>query len=74
VIERDRALLARMTAVNTAMGEVVVAMLAHQDGGELNSADLREVGERLRQLGVDMRARADELDRHPVIENLWFQT
>jgi len=70
---KDRQLLARMTSVNTAKGEVVVAMLAHQDGGELNSADLREVGERLRRLGQDMRDR-DELERHPVIDNPWFES
>lgn len=72
MIGKDRKLLARMTSVNGAMGEVLVAMLAHQDGGELNAADLRAVGERLRQLGQDMRDRADELERHPVIDNPWF--
>jgi hypothetical protein len=35
VIERDRELLARVARVNTSLGEVVVELVAGQDGGEL---------------------------------------
>lgn len=69
MIEQDRILLNRMARLNLAMGEVVIAMMDHQDGGELNETDLREFGGHLRQLGVDLLARADELAHHPVIDS-----
>ncbi|HEX3779397.1 MAG TPA: hypothetical protein VHX38_06995 [Pseudonocardiaceae bacterium] len=67
MIERDRALLKRLATVNLGLGEVVLRMLAREQDGELDPEDLRAVGEPLRQLGIDMLARAGEID-YPLIE------
>jgi hypothetical protein len=61
VIARDRELLARLGKVNTRLGEVVLALMAAQDGGELPAAGLHEVGHALRALAEDMITRATEL-------------
>jgi hypothetical protein len=65
VIARDRELLTRLGQVNASIGEVVLALMAAQDGGELPANGLREVGHALRTLAEDMIARADELDTTP---------
>ncbi|WP_197321054.1 hypothetical protein [Saccharomonospora sp. NB11] len=62
MIARDRELLARLGQVNASIGEVVLALMAAQDGGELPARGLREVGQALRMLADDMITRADELD------------
>jgi hypothetical protein len=62
MIERDRALLARLRQVNQQMGEFVVELMTGQDGGELPAAGLRDLGNGLVAMGVDVLARADELD------------
>ncbi|TCP43406.1 hypothetical protein EV191_12220 [Tamaricihabitans halophyticus] len=67
MIEQDRVLLARVMQVNTQLGKVTLELFHHQDGGELPAKPLREVGEHLRQLGVDMLARAGELDGRPLV-------
>ena len=67
MIESDRRLLARLRRVNGGLGEVALALMAAQDGGELPAQGLREVGEALCVLGHDMLARADELDPQPVL-------
>ncbi|WP_197321055.1 hypothetical protein [Saccharomonospora sp. NB11] len=67
MIARDRELLTRLGRVNAGIGEVVLALMAAQDGGELPSAELREVGRALRTLAEDMIVRADELDTTAVV-------
>jgi hypothetical protein len=62
MIERDRALLARLRQVNQQMGDFVVELMTGQDGGELPAAGLRDLGNGLVAMGVDVLARADELD------------
>lgn len=68
VIERDRELLARVARVNRGLGAVVVELLDRQDRGELPAEGVRELGQRLADLGAELLARAAELDHHPVIE------
>ena len=51
-----------MATVNASLGEVTRQMLNRMDDGLLNAADLRSVGQTLRELGTDMVSRADELD------------
>jgi hypothetical protein len=63
MIEVDRQLLSRLSAVNQSMGEIVLHMISREDGGQLNAADLRAVGRQLALLGADMVRRADDLDR-----------
>ncbi|EID54790.1 hypothetical protein [Saccharomonospora xinjiangensis] len=62
MIARDRELLTRLGKVNASIGEVALALMAAQDGGELPADGLREVGEALRTLATDMIARADEVN------------
>jgi hypothetical protein len=62
MIERDRALLARLAQVNRQLGAFVLDLIEHQDGGELPAAGLRDLGNGLVALGADVLARADELD------------
>ncbi|PXY26957.1 hypothetical protein [Prauserella muralis] len=62
MIRKDRELLARLSAVNTRLGEAVVELIHHQDGGELPAAGLRALGIHLRGLSTDLLDRADELD------------
>jgi hypothetical protein len=62
MIERDRALLVRLRQVNQQLGAFVLDLFEHQDGGELPAAGLRDLGNGLVALGVDVLARADELD------------
>lgn len=68
MIARDRELLVRLGQVNGSIGEIVLALMAAQDGGELPAQPLREVGEALQALGTDMVARAHESSAHPAIE------
>ncbi|MGW9480167.1 hypothetical protein ACWGRK_18540 [Saccharomonospora azurea] len=68
MIARDRELLARLGQVNASIGEVALALMAAQDGGELPADGLREVGQALRTLADDMVARADEIQSRPAIE------
>jgi hypothetical protein len=63
VIERDRELLAKVARVNGRIGEVVLELFQHQDGGELPAAGVRELGQALTQLGADLLTRAAELER-----------
>lgn len=63
MINADRQLLSRLSAINQSMGEIVLRMIGRQDGGQLNPADLRAVGRQLALLGADMVRRADDLDR-----------
>ncbi|PRX50484.1 hypothetical protein B0I33_102606 [Prauserella shujinwangii] len=62
MIARDRALLARLRHVNQHLGDVVLALMACQDGGELPADGCRALGEHLTALGHELVARADELD------------
>lgn len=62
LIRRDRELLARLSAVNMRLGEAVVELIHHQDGGELPADGLRALGTHLRGLSTDLLNRADELD------------
>ncbi|WP_211225515.1 hypothetical protein [Amycolatopsis nigrescens] len=62
MIERDRLLLARVSRVNKHLGEVVVELMRHQDGGELPPGGTRELGARLYSLGVELLERAEELE------------
>jgi hypothetical protein len=62
VISRDRELLARAARVNARLGEITLALFEHQDGGELPADGIRELGRHLAQLGVELLARAAELD------------
>ncbi|TCP56296.1 hypothetical protein EV191_101237 [Tamaricihabitans halophyticus] len=66
MIEQDRLLLARAMQVNQELGKITIELMDHQDGGELPAEPLRKVGEHLRRLGVDMLARAGELDGRPL--------
>ncbi|MBV8993223.1 MAG: hypothetical protein JO287_05880 [Pseudonocardiales bacterium] len=63
MIEKDRVLFKRMALVNQMMGELVVKMLPSVEGGQLNAADLRAVGNEFAVLATDMLRRADEIDR-----------
>ncbi|MBK1786968.1 hypothetical protein [Prauserella cavernicola] len=62
MIRRDRELLARLSTVNTHLGEAVVELLHRQDGGRLPADGLRLLGHHLQDLTVDLIERADELD------------
>jgi hypothetical protein len=62
VLPEDRALLARLRRVNTAVADVVVELLNHLDGGELPADALRVLGQRLGELGHDLVAHADRRD------------
>ncbi|PXY33541.1 hypothetical protein BAY59_10685 [Prauserella coralliicola] len=62
MIQRDRVLLARLSSVNTHLGEAVLELMHHQDGGELPAEGLRAVAERLAGLSAELYARAAELD------------
>ncbi|KID30961.1 hypothetical protein [Prauserella rugosa] len=62
MIRRDRELLADLSAVNTRLGEAVVELLAHQDGGELPPEGLRVIGEHLQRLAGRLLRRAAELE------------
>jgi hypothetical protein len=62
VIQRDRELLARAARVNARLGEITLALFEYQDGGELPADGVRELGRHLAQLGLDLLARAAELD------------
>jgi hypothetical protein len=62
MIERDRALLARLAQVNRQLGAFVLVIIEGQDGGELPAAGLRDLGNGLVAMGTDVLARADELD------------
>ena len=64
MIEKDRILLNRMAMV-TNLGAVLVWMMRGQEFGRWDTADLRGIGNGLSQLGTDMAARADEIDRCP---------
>lgn len=67
MIARDRELLARLGQVNASLGEVVLALMAAQDGGELPADGLREVGQALRTLAEDMIARTDRTPTRAVL-------
>jgi hypothetical protein len=60
VIERDRELLAKVARVNGRIGEVVLELFRFQDGGELPSAGVRELGQALSEVGADLLTRAAE--------------
>jgi hypothetical protein len=66
MIARDRELLARVAQVNRHLGTVVVELMTGQDGGELPADGVRDLGQHLTQLGVDLLARAAELDGRAV--------
>lgn len=59
VIQRDVELLAQMSMVNQALGQVVLRMLPQTQGGVLDSAELQAVGRDLVALGREMQRRAD---------------
>jgi hypothetical protein len=60
VIERDRELLAKVARVNGRIGEVVLELFRFQDGGDLPSAGVRELGQTLSEVGADLLTRAAE--------------
>jgi hypothetical protein len=62
VIERDRELLAWLAQINQHLGEVVLDLMADQDGGELPATGVRDLGQRFVEFGTDLLARATELD------------
>lgn len=62
MIRRDRELLVHLSAVNTRVGEAVVELCAHQDGGELPADGLRALGENLQHVARHLLTRAAELD------------
>lgn len=73
VIAADRALLARLSAVNQHMGEIVLRLLsdAYVDA-DLTAPDLRSVGSgllrlagELAEVGTAMFGRAEEIDSTP---------
>ncbi|WP_048876496.1 hypothetical protein [Saccharomonospora saliphila] len=66
MIARDRELLCRAAEVLRSFSPVVVELMAHQDGGELPAALVREVGNALGTLAYDFLDRADELDAHTI--------
>jgi hypothetical protein len=66
MIAQDRELLARVAQVNRHLGEMVVELMSGQDGGELPANGVRDLGQYLTQLGVDLLARAAELDGRAV--------
>lgn len=65
--EADARLLRRLSDVNQAMAPVLLLLLERWqndlDGGLPPTDDLRSVGKDLVELGRDMIARADEVDR-----------
>jgi hypothetical protein len=67
VKEADARLLRRLSDVNQAMAPVLLLLIEHwqndADGGFPPTDDLRSVGTDLVELGRDMIARADEVDR-----------
>ncbi|MEU3271539.1 3-hydroxyacyl-CoA dehydrogenase NAD-binding domain-containing protein [Saccharomonospora sp. NPDC006951] len=62
MIRQDRELLARLSSVNTRLGEAVVELLHRQDNGLLPAEGLRALGHHLQGLTADLLNRADELD------------
>jgi hypothetical protein len=60
VLREDRVLLARLTRTNSCLGDVVLELISHQEGGEIAAEGWRAVGEHLANLGADLIARADE--------------
>ncbi|GAA1205014.1 hypothetical protein [Prauserella alba] len=62
MIRRDRELLVHLSAVNTRLGEAVVELCAHQDGGELPAEGLRALGDNLQHVATRLLTRASELD------------
>ncbi|PWV85763.1 3-hydroxyacyl-CoA dehydrogenase [Prauserella marina] len=62
MIRQDRELLARLSSVNTRLGEAVVELLHRQDGGLLPAEGLRALGHHLQGITADLLNRADELD------------
>lgn len=68
MIRRDRELLVNLSAVNTRLGEAVVELCAHQDGGELPAAGLRALGDNLQHVATRLLTRADELERSDELE------
>jgi hypothetical protein len=66
MIAQDRELLVRVAQVNRHLGEMVVELMSGQDGGELPANGVRDLGQYLTQLGVDLLARAAELDGRAV--------
>ncbi|WP_298177505.1 hypothetical protein [Saccharomonospora sp.] len=68
MIARDREPLTRLRRVNTSIGEITLALMAAQDGGELPATGLHRLGEALCALGHDMITRAAEHTTHPTIE------
>ncbi|TCP54933.1 hypothetical protein EV191_102143 [Tamaricihabitans halophyticus] len=66
MIEQDRILLGRVMRFNTQLGRATMHLFEHhQDNDELPAEQLRDLGEHMRQLGVDLLARAGELDGLP---------
>lgn len=59
---RDRELFAYLIRVYTNLSEVVLDLT----DGQLPAADVRELGQHVTKLGVDLLARAKELDGGPV--------
>lgn len=70
MIRKDRELLARLSAMNSYLGEAVVELLRRQDGGELPAEGLRDLGAELQRFATDLLARADELDA--VVIDAWY--
>ncbi|WP_019809719.1 hypothetical protein [Saccharomonospora halophila] len=62
MITKDRKLLARLATVNRNLGEVVIDLMQHQDGGELPADRLADMATALFTLAIDMASRAEELD------------
>ncbi|RBM15247.1 hypothetical protein DI005_28405 [Prauserella sp. PE36] len=62
MIGRDRELFARLAQVNGHLGDVVVELMTHRDGGELPAEGLRRLAEVLGGITADLYARAAELD------------
>lgn len=62
MIRRDRELLVHLSAVNTRLGDAVIELCTHQDGGELPADGLRALGDNLQHVATRLISRASELE------------
>lgn len=62
MIAHDRDLLARLAQVNTGLGDAVVDLMAHQDGGALPVDGVRELAELLGGMAAELYRRVAEIE------------
>lgn len=63
MIEADRALLARLSRINQTIAAAIPVLLPAAPHKPLRAEGLRLLATRLEEVVVDLRARADEVDR-----------